>query len=150
MRRLEVKWKESEEELKKLYLKEKDAQNRARLQALWLLRKGHSIHEVAATLGYQPRRVQKWVAWYRKGGLEEVLRHRHGGRVCRLNEAQLAELKEKAAKGQFRRVQDAVEWVKGRYQVEYAQFGMYTLFWRMGLRLRRKRKPGKKRGSKHP
>jgi transposase len=137
MRRLKLDWKESEEELKTLYLKEKDAQNRMRLQGLWLLRQGRYIRDVAATIGCHPRTVQDWVAWYRQGGLPEVLRHRHGGHTsqrCRLSQAEIGELKQKAAAGQFRRVQDAVDWVKERYQVTYTWSGMYSLFRREGLR----------------
>jgi len=137
MRRLQVDWKESEAELKRLSLKEKDAQNRMRLQALWLFRKGEYIHKVAAIVGCHARSVQDWVAWYRQGGLAEVLKHRKGGKRRnggRLNEVQLGELKQKAAGGQFRRVQDVVEWVKERYGVTYTCSGMYTLLQRLGLR----------------
>ena len=105
-----------------------------RLQALWLLRKGQSIHDGAAAIGCHPRTVQDWVAWYRKGELEDVRRHRKGGRghACRLSDAQVAELKQKAAAGQLQRGQDAVAWVKARYQVEYTWSGMYSLFQRAG------------------
>jgi len=121
MRRLQLEWKESEEDLKRLYLNEHDRHKRMRLQALWLLRKGQYIHDVAAAIGCHPRTVQDWVAWYRNGGLADVLRHRKGGRghVCRLSDVQIAGLKQQAAAGQFQRVQDAVEWVKARYQVAY-------------------------------
>jgi len=47
-----------------------------RLQALWLLRKGEYLYQVAAVVGCYPQTVQDWVAWYRKGGLEEVMKHR--------------------------------------------------------------------------
>jgi transposase/uncharacterized membrane protein len=137
MRRLKLDWKESEEELKTLYLKEKDAQNRMRLQGLWLLRQGRQIRDVAAAIGCHPRTVQDWIAWYRQGGLAEVLRHRHGGHTsqrCRLSQEKIAELKQKAAEGQFRRIQDAVDWVKERYKVTYTWSGMYSLFRREGLR----------------
>ena len=71
-----------------------------------------------------------------EGGLEDVRRHRKGGRghACRLSDAQVAELKQKAAEGQLQRVQDAVAWVKARYQVEDPWSGMYSLVPRAGLR----------------
>jgi hypothetical protein len=100
MRRLKLDWKESEEELKTLYLKEKDTKNRMRLQGLWLLRQGRHIRDVAAAIGCHPRAVQDWIAWYRQGGLAEVLRHRHGGHTsqrCRLSQEKIAKLKQKAA-----------------------------------------------------
>ncbi len=46
----------------------------------------------------------------------------------------MAELKQKASEGQFRRVQDAVDWVKEWYQVTYTWSGMDSLFRREGLR----------------
>ncbi len=98
------------------------------LQGLWLMRQGRYIRDVAAALGCHPRTVQDWIAWYRQGGLAEVLRHRRGGRNsqrCRLSQEKIAELKQKAAEGQFHRVQDAVDWVKERYQVTYTWSGMY-------------------------
>jgi transposase len=107
-----------------------------RLQALWLLRNGQSIHDGAAAIGCHPRTAPSGVAWERKEGLEDVRRHRKGGRghACRLSDAQVAELKQKAAAGQLQRVQDAVAWVKARYQVEDPWSGMYSLVPRAGLR----------------
>jgi hypothetical protein len=49
-------------------------------------------------------------------------------------EAQVAELKQKAAEGQFQRGQDAAAWVKARYQAEDAWSGMYSLVQRAGVR----------------
>ncbi len=134
MRRLQLEWNESKEELKRLYLKENDRQTRMRLQALWLVRKGQYIHDGAAAIGCHPRTVQDWVAWYRKGGRDDVLRHRTGGRghACRLSDAQVAELTQKAAEGQVQRVQEAVAWVNARYQVEDPWSGMDARFQRAG------------------
>ncbi len=68
MRRLQLEWNEREEDLKRVSLKENDRQTRMRLQALWLVCNGQSIHDGAAAIGGHPRTVQDWVAWYRKGG----------------------------------------------------------------------------------
>lgn len=105
-----------------------------RLQALWLLRKGQSIHDGAAAIGGHPRTAPSGVAWERKGGRDDVRRHRTGGRghACRLSDAQVAELKQKAAAGQLQRGQDAVAWVKAWYQVEYTWSGMSSLVPRAG------------------
>ncbi len=68
------------------------------------------------------------------GGRDDVLRHRTGGRghACRLRDAQVAALKQKAAAGQLQRGPDAVAWVKARYQVEDPWAGMYSRFQRAG------------------
>jgi transposase len=136
-RPLRIDWQEDEQTLYELYKQEKDHQNRTRLQALWLLRPGRSMKEVAGLVGVHYRTVQEWVAWYRKGGVDKVLRHRHGGHGGQerwLNEEQEAELKAKAEAGEIRAIQDGVEWAKKTYGVEYTYWGMRWVFYRLDLR----------------
>jgi hypothetical protein len=79
-------------------------------------------------------RCQPGVAWERKGGRDDVLRQRTGerGHACRLSDAQVAELTQQAAAGQFQRVQDAVAWGNARGQVEDPWSGMDSLVPRAG------------------
>jgi transposase len=136
-RPLRIDWQEDEQTLYELYKQEKDHQNRTRLQALWLLRPGRSMKEVAGLVGVHYRTVQEWVAWYRKGGVDEVLRHRHGGHGGQerwLNEEQEAELKAKAEAGEIRTIQDGVEYAKKTYGVEYTYWGMRWVFYRLDLK----------------
>jgi transposase len=136
-RPLRIDWQEDEQTLYELYRQEKDHQDRTRLQALWLLRSGRSMKEVAGLVGVHYRTVQEWVAWYRKGGVDEVLRHRHGGHGGQerwLNEEQEAELKAKAEAGEIRTIQDGVEWAKRTYGVEYTYWGMRWVFYRLDLK----------------
>lgn len=135
-RPLQIDWREDEQTLYRLYKREKDHQNRTRLQALWLLRPGRSMKEVAELVGVHYRTVQEWVAWYRAGGVSEVLQHRHGGhggQERRLSEEQEAELKAKAEAGEIRTIQDGVEWAK-THDVEYTYWGMRGVFVRLGLK----------------
>jgi transposase len=135
-RKLQIDWQESEDELCRLYKQEKDHQNRTRLQALWLLRPGRTMKEVAGLVGVHYRTFQEWVAWYRKGGVAEVLQHRHGGHggpERRLNEDQEAELIAKAEAGEIRTIQDGVEWAKAQ-GVDYTYWGMRWVFYRLGLK----------------
>ena len=129
-------WQEDEQTLYELYKQEKDHQNRTRLQALRLLRPGRSMGEVADLVGVHYRTVQEWVAWYRKGGIAEVLRHRHGwhgGQKRYLSEEQEAELKAKAEAGEVRTIQDGVEWAKS-HGVEHTYWGMRGVFGRLELK----------------
>ena len=64
-RPFEVAWQEDEATLFELYKQETDHQNRTRLQALWLLRSGRKLQEIADTLGIHYRTLQSWVGWYR-------------------------------------------------------------------------------------
>lgn len=135
-RKLQIDWQETEDELFRLYKQEKDRQNRTRLQALWLLRPGRTMKEVAGLVGVHYRTVQEWVAWYRKGGVDEVLQHRHGGhggQERRLSEEQEAELKVQAEAGEVRTIYDGVVWAKA-HGVDYTYWGMRWVFYRLRLK----------------
>lgn len=58
-RRLPIRWQEDEATLYKLYKQQKDYQHRKRLQALWLLRQGRLVNEVAEIVGVHVRVVVK-------------------------------------------------------------------------------------------
>lgn len=72
-RPLEVDWQESEEELRAMHLHEQNAHRRERLRAFLLLQSGNSLVEVSESENISYRTLKRWVAWYRNGGLEEVL-----------------------------------------------------------------------------
>ena len=136
MSRLQVEWQEDEATLKKSYQQEKDHQKRARLQALWYLRQGRTIGEAAGLVGVHYRTVQQWVAWYRQGGMAELLSHRHGG--SRLPERRLSverevQLKVLAEAGQIRTIWDGVHWAEQTHGVRYSYWGMRWVFYRLGL-----------------
>jgi hypothetical protein len=78
-RPFEVAWQEGDapEALKAAYQKERDSQVRTRLHGL--LRCGWHLGMAAEAVGTYYRSVQRWVAWYREGGLPEVRRHEMGG-----------------------------------------------------------------------
>jgi len=136
-RPLDIEWQDSAATLYHLYKQEKDVQNRTRLHALWLLCTKHSLAEVASIVGAGYRTVQRWVAWYRQGGVEKVKRHRHGGhggRSAYLSEGQEAELKAKSEAGELRTIWDGVEWARQAHGVKYTYWGMRGVFARLKLR----------------
>lgn len=140
-RPLRIDWQEDAATLRQMYKREKDPQTRTRLQALWLLRQQRPLSEVAATVGVAYRTVQRWLAWYRAGGLAAVRQRHHGGargrgRRARLTPAQEAALWEQAVAGRLRTVWDGVHWVQATYQVSYTYWGMRGVFARLGLRLK--------------
>ena len=135
-RLLRIEWHDDAESLGKLYQAEKDLQNRRRLHALRLLRQERKMSDVAAIIGVDYRTVQEWVSWYRKGGVTEVLSHRHGGHSAqkrRLSTEQEAELKQAADAGEIRGIHDGVAWAKA-HQVTYTYWGMRHVFHRLNLR----------------
>jgi transposase len=71
---------DTEEALRAAYRAERDVVLRQRLHALWLLRSSERrMEEVAGLVGATYRTVQRWVAWYREGGLDAIRTHRMGG-----------------------------------------------------------------------
>jgi transposase len=72
-RQLQIDWQQTGAELKELYHKERNSEHRPRPHALRQLRCGKSLKQVAELVGIAYRTLQYWVAWYRDGGLAEVL-----------------------------------------------------------------------------
>ena len=78
-RSINVEWQETDEQLYELYQQQKDLKKRQRLQFLWLLRTEHTLKESAHIAGIGERSGQRYLRWYREGGVEELLKHQHGG-----------------------------------------------------------------------
>src|SRR5881396_3162849 len=74
-RKLRVEWGAGDDaaSLYARYRRERRADVRPRLHGLWLVRTGRTTREVAEVLGVDERTVQRWLAWYRAGGLEAVM-----------------------------------------------------------------------------
>jgi transposase len=132
-RPLKISWHDDETALFQRYRAEKRPDLKPRLHALWLLRQGHSLTETARVLGVHYTSVQQWVAWYRRGGVAEVLSHRKvgPGQTPWLTAAQQEQLRSQVAQGQFRTARGAVRWVKETFGVEYKVKGMYSLLKRL-------------------
>ena len=135
-RHLNIEWHHTRKRLYILYQRETDLQHRGRLQALMLLRQGRAVTEVAETVGVHYRTVQRWVTWYRAGGVREVEQHRvggHGAPARRLSGVQEATLKAKATRGEIRSVWEGVQWAEAE-GVAYTYWGMRWIFVRLGLK----------------
>jgi transposase len=131
-----VAWRDddTEEALRAAYRAEQRVDVRQWLHALWLLRSGERrVGEVAAVLGVDYRSVQHWVAWYRRGGLEEVRRHRMGGhgQTPRLTVEEQEQLAQEVETGRFRTAVAIRAWVAETFGVTYTEGGMYSLLERL-------------------
>ena len=139
-RRLRLEWQESESELKQRYQSEKHGERRRRLQALWLLRQGKRVADVVEVLGVHYRTVQDWVAWYRQGGLPEVLRrvrgHQARGQPAYLTPLQQRALVARVKLGDFKTVWEVRRWVEARWGIGYTYAGMWELMTRLQLGLK--------------
>ena len=151
-RALKVSWEESAEELYELFKGERATERRKRVHALWLVRSGRPPTEAAELLaGVGKRTLERWLSWYRRGGVEEVLKrvpgHGAPGSACRLGGQQLEELVRHAGEGQFRTYVEARDWVEGEGGVSYEYKGMYALLRRLSVRPKVPRPAAEKAGS---
>jgi transposase len=143
--RLQIEWQETAEELKGLYRKEKHPQRRTRLHTLWQLRTGKRVQEVADIVGVGCRVIQRWLEWYRRGGLAAVLRRVSGhgaqGVPPYLNARQQRALVARVALGDFRTIWEVRHWVEARWGIRYSYNGMRSLMKRhqLGLKVPRPR-----------
>jgi transposase len=129
---------DSEEAIKAAYLAERDGVVRTRLQALWLLRAKRSLGETTTVLGVHYRTVQRWVEWYRRGGLALVRTRRMGGvgQTPFLSREAQEQVGKEVASGRFRTAAEIREWIATTYDVDYTVGGIYNLVARLGCRLR--------------
>ena len=135
-RRLRIAWQEDEGTLWQRYRGEPDPELRTRWHALGLLRQGRSATAAAALVGVHRGSVQRWLAWYRQGGLAAVAQHRQGGRQGRaayLTAAQHAQLKAETAQGTLRTAGEAVRWAEQRFGVRYSAWGRRALLKRLAI-----------------
>jgi transposase len=135
-RKLTVEWAVEDDaaSLYARYRRERRADVRPRLHALWLVRTGRTTREVAEVLGVDERTVQRWLAWYRAGGLTP-LEQRHAGSQGApsfLTPEQKAELSEEVATGRFRTAAEIRQWVEECWGASYTEGGMYALLKRLG------------------
>ena len=133
---VKVEWQETAEEIYQKYQRERCLKKRQRLQFLWLVRKGNSVQASAQIAGVGQRSGQRYLSWYRQGGLSEIMGRKHGGHAPRrsyLTEAQKARLSEYSQTGKMKTVWDAIKWVKEEYKVDYSYEGMRGVLKRLRL-----------------
>ena len=134
-RKLTVEWDAADDaaSLYARYRRERRADVRPRLHGLWLVRTGRTTREVAEVLGVDERTVQRWLAWYRAGGLAPIEGRHAGsqGAPSFLTVEQRAELADEVATGRFRTAAEIRRWVRERWGVSYTEGGMYALLGRL-------------------
>jgi transposase len=134
-RKLRIEWAPGDDaaSLRARYRRERRADVRPRLHGLWLVRTGRTTREVAEVLGVEERSVQRWLAWYREGGLAAVEGRHAGsqGAPSFLTVAQRVALADEVATGRFRTAAEIRQWIQERWGVSYTEGGMYALLRRL-------------------
>src|SRR3954466_10267387 len=119
--------------IEKLRRAERDMRIWRRLSALLWSDEGETAEEVARRLGVTARQIRKWLKTYRTHGLEGLCELHYRGRVPRLDDAQVEELKGEIARGQFRTAREIGEWVDQRFKVQYSESGVKELLKRIDV-----------------
>ena len=134
-RKLRVEWAAEDDaaSLRARYRRERRADVRPRLQGLWLVRTGRTTREVAEVVGVDERTVQRWLGWYRAGGLAPIQGRHAGsqGAPSFLTSEQKEELAGEVATGRFRTAAEIRRWVAERWGGVYTEGGMYALLHRL-------------------
>jgi len=132
-----VAWTEGADELYARFTRERDGRRRQRLQALWLVRRGEPIAAAAQVAGVAQRSLERWLGWYRQGGLAAVLTrvpgHGARGQPAWLTPAQQQALVTETASGTLPTYAEARNWVREAFGVSYSAKGMYTLLARLDV-----------------
>src|SRR5829696_8116482 len=81
-----------------------------------------NLGEAARALGYSWRQCHRWIASYKKGGLEELLKSRvsERGRQELVSEEVFADLQEAMKRGEIATISEAHEFLRERHGIEYA------------------------------
>jgi transposase len=119
--------------LEKRRRQERDARIWRRLTALLWLDDGLTVDEVAARLDVGSKQIRRWLKIFQRQGLDGLCQLHYQGRVPRLNDTQIDELKQEIAKGQFRTTLQIADWILERFNVPYSQSGVKDLLNRSGV-----------------
>ena len=112
---------------------ERDARLWRRLSAILWLADGDTAEAVAARVGVSSRQVRKWLKTFRSQGLEGLCQWHYQGRVPQLDDAQVEELKQEIAMGQFHTARQIIAWIDQRFAVQYSESGVKELFKRINV-----------------
>ncbi len=132
--RMEWHEKDTQAALKKAYQSQRDASIRTRLHVLWLIRRDWRITSAAEAVGVHYRSAQRWVEWYRDGGLNEVVSRKMGGvgQPRFLSEDQESKLVEEVGSGRFKTAGEIADWVESEYGERFKGNSIYSLLQRLG------------------
>jgi transposase len=112
---------------------EREARIWRRLSAILWLADGTTAEEVAARLGVCGKQVRKWLKTFRTHGLDGLCELHYQGRVPQINDAEVEELKQEIAKGQFRTARQIADWIERVFQVRYSESGVKELLKRINV-----------------
>ncbi len=128
------------EELKTLYRNEQHAKLARRIQAIYLAQMGHTCPEIMQFTGAARRTIQKWLAWYNLGGVDELVDKPRSGAPRKLPQRLEKQVMKRIKAGPLpsdgigafsaKAIQTIIE---REYGVLYSLTGLYDWLHRMGF-----------------
>jgi transposase len=112
---------------------ERDARIWRRLTVLLWLDDGITVEEVATRLDVCTKQIRRWLKIFLIQGLDGLRQLHYHGRVPRLSDSQINELKQEIAKGRFRTIAQIGEWIVERFNVRFSQSGVKDMLNRNGV-----------------
>jgi putative transposase len=122
------------EALKRAFQKERNPNEKLRYQALWLLTQQYTWKQVEEIVGKSERTLVNWVKAYKKSGLSALKQKGYPGNNHKLSREQKQEIKtlinaqtpqQAGLEGRFWNAQLLKQFVKQKYQVEFASPDSY-------------------------
>jgi transposase len=111
-----------------------------RLQGIRLALEGQdSYRRIAAIVRVTAATLNKWINWYREGGIEGLLSRpvgAEGGKVPRFSPEQWERFRAELAKGTWRTARDVQRWLKETLGLEIASKEVYRHLGKLGARLK--------------
>ncbi len=90
-----------------------------RIQAFKLIYLGWKYSAIAKFLSVTNNTLTNWINLYREGGVDSLLALHYRGGQAKLDDEQLSELKNEAAKGSFTFAKDVRHYIKQNFGIEY-------------------------------
>lgn len=118
--------------LRVAHRKAKNKRDADRIKAIYSLAVGHSISQVASILMIDEETLRSYQKSYQNGGVTTLLKNKHKGSLCRLNEKQIKNLKQELETDIYLTTQSVIEFVNKKFKTLYTQSGMRDLLHRIG------------------
>ncbi len=112
----------SKKEYKKLKQAEREVNSikvLKRIQAFKLIYLGWKYSAIAEFLSVTNNTLTNWINLYWEGGIDSLLTLHYRGGQAKLNEEQLSELRNEAAKGSFTFAKDVQRYIEQNFGIEY-------------------------------
>lgn len=131
-------------ELLKYHKKENNRKIADRIKTILLLDEGYSYFLISKVLFLDDQTIKNHEQIYCRSGLNELLSFRYKGSSSKLSSSAEFELKEHIASNHYHDSKALIEYVKGKYSIEYSRTGIIDLLHRLGFEYKKpKIIPGK-------